>query len=253
MSRVLAAVMGSALAACAASPPRWTPPPDVSADAAVVYVSTDCSAVLVGPRHALTAAHCVEDPGPMHVRVGGRRLPVQACAVHPSAYGRPRECGAGPGHTDVDHDLAVLTLEAPADVAPVGVLLTAPELDAGWWRERSVRLVGWDRRPRFVGPLARRSGENRIVARQRGAFVTAPPTVDGFHTIVGDSGGPALIRLGGIERVAGVLRGGPAPGSTRSVYAATFEPDNARWLLGVLPPELTSELQLDPAAPFGRR
>lgn len=253
MSRALAVVLGGALAACAASPPRWTPPPDLHADAAVVYVSTDCSAVLVGPQTALTAAHCVEDPGPMHVRVGGRRLGVEACAVHPSAYGHPRECGAGPGRTDVDHDLAVLTLAAPAEVTPVQVLLAPPELRADWWRERTVRLVGWDRRPRFVGPLARRSGENRIVERRRGAFVTAPTGIDGFHTIVGDSGGPALLRVGGVEHVAGVLRGGPAPGSTRSVYAATFEPDNARWLLGVLPSELTRELRLDEAAPFGRR
>ncbi len=253
MPRALAALLGGALAACGASHPRWTPPPDRRADAAVVYVSTDCSAVLVGPRTALTAAHCVEDPGPMHVRVGGRRISVEGCAVHPSAYGAPRACGAGPGRTDVDHDLAVLTLEGPTDVAPVDVLLTPPELRADWWRARAVRLVGWDRRPALVGPLARRSGENRIIERRRGAFVTEPDHAEGFHTIVGDSGGPALLRVGGVERVAGVLRGGPAPGSRRSVYAATFEPDNARWLLGVLPTEVTSDLRLDESSPFGAR
>ncbi|MCB9594762.1 MAG: trypsin-like serine protease [Sandaracinaceae bacterium] len=250
-SLVVACVLGLATA-CGAPAPRWSPPADLSADDAVLYVSSDCNAVLVGPTTALTAAHCVEEPEPLHVRVGARVVPVTRCDVHPRAYAEPRPCGAGPGRTELDHDLALLTLAEPVGVAPVPVLLAEPALRPGWWRDLSVRLVGWDRRPRFVGPLARRSGDNQIVDMRRGVFVTAPVGAEGFRTIVGDSGGPALIRVGGIERVAGVLRGGPSLGSPRSVYAATFEPDNARWLVDVLPREVTLDLPEDGAGRFGR-
>ena len=239
------------IAACAASPPHWTPAQDVSADEAVVYVSSDCTAVLVGEQTALTAAHCVDEPGALHVQVGRRRIPVRDCVVHPDAYRSPRGCGAGPGETALAHDLAVLTLAEPTDVHPVPVLLTAP-LARSWWSERTVRLVGWDRRPRFVGPLERRSGENQIVQMHPHTFVTEPVGRAGFTTIIGDSGGPALLRVDGAERVVGVLRGGPAPGSRRSVYAPTFEPGNARWLLSVLPEEFARDIVIDEELPFGR-
>lgn len=247
--RLVSVALAAGLAACAASPPRWTPPVPRSDDA-VLYVSSDCSAVLVGPSTALTAAHCVEEPGALSVRVGARPIEVAGCAVHPDAYAIPRGCFEGPGETALEHDLAVLTLAEPAGVAPLALALAEPELRDGWWRGRAVRLLGWDRRPALVGALARRSGENRIVHREGGALVTEPAP-DGFATTLGDSGGPALLRVAGVERVVGVLRGGPAPGSRRSVYAATFAPANARWLVEVLPAPITRELTFDEGARFG--
>jgi len=207
--------------------------------------------VLIGERTALTAAHCVEAEGALHVRLGDRQIPVRACVVHPLAYAASRGCNEGRGRTNAVHDLAVLTLAETVEIGPVPLLFTAPGLDSAWWIERPVRLVGWDRRPRFVGPLERRSGTNQITRLGGGGFVTEPAQRSGFSTIIGDSGGPALVRIGGAEHLAGVLSGGTAPGSRASVYAATFEPLNAAWLIRVLPSVVGQDLDMDEAAPFG--
>jgi len=247
-SMVICALFASA---CGATTERWTPPEDVRADSAVVFLSSECTAVVVGERVALTAAHCVEAPGPYSLRVGRRDVPVERCAVHPRAYRERRECGAGDGRTTIAHDLAVLILAEPAEVEPVDVLLAPPAPSARWWVRRPVRVVGWDRTPRVVGYLAQRSGHNRIVRMGSETFVTVPNRDDGFAPVIGDSGGPALLRVSGEERVAGVLRGTPAYGSRASVFAATFAPDNARWLVRTLPAELATDLSFDEAAPFG--
>jgi hypothetical protein len=247
------------LVGCAGSAPRGRVPASAArSDGAVVYLSTECSGVLVTPRAVLTAAHCVEDPGPHRVLVDVRgerrrqRVPVVGCAVHPEAYDAPRPCGAGPGRTGPDHDLAVLWLaRAPAGVRPLSVLLARPFHRARWWSERRVRLVGWDRRPSVVGPLARRSGPNRIVALEMAGFVTAPLSRGGFATRVGDSGGPALLDFDGDERVLGILWGGPEPGARASVYAPTYTPENSRWLVSTL--GLGRDLEhLDPEDPWDR-
>lgn len=214
-------------------------------------LSSECSAVVVAPAHALTAAHCVEEGAPLALGSGAREIPVVACAVHPRAYGEPRPCGAGPGAAVAAHDLALLTLAEAVGVTPLDVLLADPGLSPDFWRGRAVRLVGWDRRPALVGPLARRTGVNRVVVAAHGLLLTEPASAGGFATVIGDSGGPLLVRLGAEERVAGILRGGPAPASRRSLYAATYAPENARWLAGALPPERVEDLALDEGRPFG--
>lgn len=250
-SRISAVICALSLLGCGAATDRWTPPEDVRADSAVVFLSSECTAVVVGARVALTAAHCVEARGPYALRIGRRDVPVDRCAVHPGAYPEPRDCGAGDGRTTVAHDLAVLFLAEPAGVEPVEVLLAPPAPFERWWVRHPVRVVGWDRRPRVVGYLARRDGHNRIARMGSETFVTVPERRDGFAPVIGDSGGPALLRISGEERVAGVLRGTPAYGSRASLFAATFAPENARWLLRTLPRELATDLSFDELEPFG--
>lgn len=84
----------------------------------------------------------------------------------------------------------------------------------------------------------RQSGEDRprraYVALEGATLLTEPSARSGFATTIGDSGGPALIHDGRTERVMGLLFGGPASSSRRSIYALTFEPENARWLLAAI-------------------
>lgn len=248
-------VLGAAGCSPAPAPGR-IPRAAAEVDAAVVQLSSECTGTLVGPRAVLTAAHCVEEPGPWHVRVDApterASIAVIDCAVHPRAYATPRGCGAGAGRTAPDHDLALLTLaRSPRGVRPVEVVLTAPHPRPRWWRDRRVRLIGWHRRPRLVGPLSRDGGPNRIVALDPGAFRTAPLGGRGFATRVGDSGAPALLWQPGGERVLGVLYGGPAPGARSSIFAATYAPANARWLLERAGSEFARDLaHLDPDDPW---
>ena len=259
MRSIAAALAATLLSACGhplAGSGLAHPLGEASSDAAVVFVSSECTGTLIARDAVLTAAHCVEERSPWSVWVGGReRVAVTRCAVHPLAYGRPTPCGAGPAGsgTRPAHDLAVLRLERPVTAArPLPVLLAPPSLSPAWWHARTVRLVGWHRRPALVGALERLSGPNQIVGHDGATFVTAPASPGGPRTRIGDSGGPALLQHGGAEAVVGVLFGGLSRGSPESVYAATDAPLNASWLVRTLGGDFGRDLGFASAdAPWG--
>lgn len=158
-----------------------------------------CSGTLIASRVVLTAAHCLDvfgEDGQYEVSFGaqlgtGRFALVTSARRHPAYDPATHE-----------HDLALLRLAEPVDVAPAA--LPAALLQPA--TAEAVRVVGFG--TAAAGQLAtgeKRSGWMSIGEVTSTGVTTAPSPA---MSCTGDSGGPVFATVGGQEVLLGVTASG---------------------------------------------
>ncbi|MFO0617619.1 MAG: S1 family peptidase [Polyangiaceae bacterium] len=213
-----AALAGIALTACEGSDRRAASPiigGAPSNDAAVVLlvsypkdqsVLDTCTAAVIAPSVLVTAAHCV-DPmtHPDHVfgvfagpdatafatpqTIAPKLVSITKATLHPD-YDRK-----APFHADI----AVVELASPLAVPPLP-FARAP-LDASIVGAEA-RIVGYGETHYDTPNYAQQSATTTIAKVDPDDTLTVG---DGAHrSCVGDSGGPALVSLGGVETIVGI-------------------------------------------------
>lgn len=201
-------------------------PPDES-------VLDACTAVVVAPTVLLTAAHCVDplthaghtfgvftgaDANPFATpdEIAPKLLPIAKSTVHPDYDRDP------PFHAD----LAVVELVTPVAVAPLPFARAPlPASIVG----QAARIVGYGATHYGDPNYAQYAAETKIAALGEDDTLTVG---DATHkSCVGDSGGPAITAIDGVQTVVGVdsyaeLAGCLEPAHYRrlDVYAAFLDP-----------------------------
>ena len=183
-----------------------------------------CSAVLVRPDLALTAAHCVDDrSGSLVVLVGlddlcvppgpsVARRSVIGIAVHPDHKVGTKEW-----------DLAALVLESTIPMAPLPLVdsgrnLEGVDVTAWTWTSAGRTIQGCWLRPARLAVTADTactgSAGTPFVFDPR-SMICAIPTTPGGGTCAGDSGGPLLIDAGDSQAtLVGLVSAGFGCGGT---------------------------------------
>lgn len=155
-----------------------------------------CTAFLIGPRNALTAAHCLSEfTFSASFETAGRTIPVADIKIH-SGY----QYRASGGSV---FDLAAVSLSEDAGIVVASFADLVPTLS-----ER-LYVIG------YGAPLsgttsggALHSGVLEVKAVEQGKILAAAPDGGKFATCVGDSGGPALVMRDGKLTVVGLVSAG---------------------------------------------
>lgn len=164
-----------------------------------------CTATIISPKVVLTAAHCVDPAlagtGLVYSVLTGNDLTDKA---HPSPKLAVKETHFDPlfDHNNIlnGHDIAVAILETPTTITPMA--WNSAPLDASL-KGQPARIVGYGLND---GLGQKGAGIKRMANVKLNDFdELLVKTGDLLHTICsGDSGGPVLMKIGGVEKVVGV-------------------------------------------------
>ncbi|WP_394850870.1 trypsin-like serine protease [Pendulispora brunnea] len=181
-----------------------------------------CTATLIAPRVALTAAHCVA-----HVDADGVEVVLGGDVSAPDArHIRITEIVRHPKWDSPSHDLALVQLGDDAGITPIA-LIDAP--GAASLQGQAVTLVGYGRDDRGQGGV-RHAGTARVVETlEKHIRIRREPAL----SCAGDSGGPALAIADGHAQVAGVASYGDPSCAEFATYAR-LDIELAEFVLPVL-------------------
>jgi V8-like Glu-specific endopeptidase len=159
-----------------------------------------CTATVIAPTVLLTAAHCVDaatHPG----YVFGAYLGYDASAYAAPSDIEPHLVLASsvvphPGYQTTPPftaDVALVILSAPVAVTPVPLMRSAPTALVS----QPARIVGYGQTVYGTFNAVKHAGATTIAAIDSGDTVTVGDAA--VHSCIGDSGGPALASVGGVE------------------------------------------------------
>lgn len=174
-----------------------------SPDFSILYF---CTATVIAPDVVLTAAHCVDEPTHPDFTFGvftgadanayttvstlaPQLLPISEIRVHPAYDPDP----------PFTADIALVKMAAPLSIEPMPIAWQAlPEDIAG----SAARIVGYGQLEYEEPNAAKYSAGTVVAAVDAGDTITVG---DADHlSCIGDSGGPALVVLDGVETLVGV-------------------------------------------------
>ena len=173
-------------------------------DSSIVYIHLDtastvsgCTGTVIAPRLILTAAHCFDAGATPTVGFASSYsepqnvllTPVDTWFVNPE-YSK--------GHSDLGHDEAVILLKKDAGVPTLPYHAGAPEPS---WIGVTAKLVGYG----LTSESATTWGERRSISVPLSSYTsTQLDFVSSKTGCRGDSGGPALLTLNGVQTIVGV-------------------------------------------------
>ena len=166
-----------------------------------------CTATVISPTVVLTAAHCVHpDTAGKDAVFSVLTAPDLTDKTHPSPRLKVKEVHYDPAFDLKNvlngHDIAVAILDAPTTLRPIPWNKTALPADL---KGKQIRLVGYGLNDSFgqKGAGIKRQASTKLNSFDTN-FVKTGTLIPWKGICSGDSGGPVLAKIGGVETVVGV-------------------------------------------------